>query len=168
MIQYKLYFISGSTSCSFGDTLTIGLDEGHSKALYQGTYADLDRIEVYASETHSEFTIVGIELSQENTDPAEGILLQESRPADDPGQFLSAKREIDETTGQRSLKLSFTTPQNFESEHFWHFTDTQAPPPLHLKVKVKRQESYNTDPCSEWGPIMQDSVLDVCSSVTRR
>lgn len=162
MIQYKLHFSSSTIppQCTSAP-LTIGFNEGKAKALHNGTYEELALIEVFASEQDSLFTIEGVELSAVLTDPGQGILLQESHPGDGPGQFLSWKRETDQNTGEKRLKLNFAAPKVYGREHMWWFTDTSTPPPLHIKIKVKRQEVPNTGSCSGWGPILPNSVLDL-------
>jgi hypothetical protein len=152
MIQYKLNLESETPyECYYGDALQIHLDGGHPRLLKGEVYVTINYIEVYVSETDSEFRIVGTELNGDSY-VSEGNISDSSNPANDPGRFLGWKREGG-SASPRTLTLRFRAPESYDSTHRWELSDSTAPPPA-IKVRVKRQQfANNPDKCDEWDVI---------------
>jgi hypothetical protein len=150
MIQYRLQILAGGHDCTVvGNQLVIGLDDGLPSFMQAAGYVNIGTIEVYVSGNDSQFQIVGIERSREDTDVRN--VAEVSVPTSDAGKFLGWSRG---QSGQdRTLVLDFAAPHHNGSEHKWVFGDGYTPP-LKLTVKVKRQESPNSQSCASWPAIL--------------
>jgi len=156
LIEYKYKFADGCCCRSnASNRLALLIENGGPvyRDLETGMSQDIDSLSIYYSQNDDEvFLLTLINGATDYFKMPENIAT-----ADDTGTWASNGGLTWERTASGDLLLRLVPPEvgRNGASYDWHF-DTQSPPPVRLKVKIKRQNEPNSAqrnpmlPCSAW------------------